>query len=161
MKNKILDEATRSMLDRARRYCATSEQCESGVRQKLIVWGAKPEMMDTIVARLRSEDYLNDKRFARVYCESKLLQQHWSRQKVLYQLRSKHLSKDDIEKGLSVVDDETYYGILAYEAGKKLKSLGGELTPDSQRKLYGFLNSRGYSTAEIAKAIDRGLPTED
>ncbi len=142
-----------AMLDRARRYCALSEQCESGVRQKLIAWGAAPAEIEQIITRLRAEDYLNDKRYARAYVESKILQQHWGRQKVLYQLRLKHLSKESVAESMGLVDDETYFGILRDEAAKKLHTLGGGFTPDNQRRLTAFLVSRGFTLPEINRVI--------
>lgn len=148
-----LTENLRALLDRARRYCALAEQCESGVRQKLISWGAGSDDIKTIVERLRSEDYLNDLRYARAFCEGKLLHQHWGRQKVLYHLRIKHLPKEAIEAGMAVVDDETYYRILDDEVEKKLRSLGGEMTPEVRRKMLSFLVSRGYSTSEISRVL--------
>ncbi|MBR4739204.1 MAG: RecX family transcriptional regulator [Bacteroidales bacterium] len=148
-----LTEATRALLDRARRYCALGEQCESGVRQKLIVWGATSGDVKLIVERLRAEDYLNDMRYARAFCEGKLLQQRWGRQKVLYHLRTKHLPKEAIEAGMAVIDDDTYYSIMADEADKKLRTLGGEMTPEVRRKMLSFLASRGYSAEEISRVI--------
>ena len=148
-----LSEAARALLDRARHYCALSEQCESGVRQTLISWGATSEEVGPIVDRLRAEDYLNDVRYARAFCEGKLLHQRWGRQKVLYHLRVKHLPKEAIEEGMSVVDDEVYFSILSDEAEKKLRSLGGELTSEVRRKMLSFLVSRGYSTSDIGRVM--------
>ena len=150
----VLSDEARALLDRARRYCALSEQCESGVRQKLISWGATSDEVPLIVDRLRNEDYLNDVRYARAYCEGKLLHQYWGRQKVLYHLRTKHLPKEAIEEGMAVVDDETYYSILNDETDKKLRLLGGEMTPEVRRKMVSFLASRGYSTSDINRVLD-------
>lgn len=144
-----LSDATRAILDRARRYCALGEQCESGVRQKLISWGATSEEVPLIVDRLRADDYLNDVRYARAFCEGKLLQQHWGRQKVLYHLRQKHLPVEAIAEGMAVVDDETYNRILFEETEKKYHSLGSEMTPEVKRKMLSFLTSRGYSVDDI------------
>ena len=149
----VLSEGARALLDRARRYCALSEQCESGVRQKLISWGAASDDVTPIVERLRSEDYLNDERYARAFCEGKLVQQRWGKQKVLYHLRAKHLPKEAIEAGMSVVDDETYFRIMADEMEKKLRTLGGELTPEVRRKMLSFLISRGYSASDISRML--------
>lgn len=149
----VLSDSATALLNRARRYCALGEQCESGVRQKLISWGAASEEVPLIVTRLRAEDYINDIRYARAFCEGKLLHQRWGRQKVLYHLRTKHLPMDAIEAGMAVVDDETYFQILNGEAEKKLHSLGGELTPDVRRKMLSFLASRGYSVADISRVL--------
>lgn len=143
-----------AMLDRARRYCALAEQCESGVRQKLIAWGADVADVDAIVQRLRADDYLNDVRYARAYCESKIVGQHWGRQKVVYQLRAKRLPKEAIEAGMQAVDDEVYRNVLAEEADKKLRQLGGEATPEVNRKLAAFLVSRGFTSSEVGAVVD-------
>ena len=148
-------EITKALLDRARRYCALAEQCESGVRQKLISWGAELSDVDAIIESLRADDYLNDLRYACAYCHGKLLGQRWGRQKVLYQLRSKHIAKEAIEEGMAQVDDETYFGILNDEATKKFRQLGGQLTIEVRRKMLSFLSSRGYSSSEIADTINR------
>lgn len=146
-------ESTRALLERARHYCALSEQCESGVRQKLISWGAASDEVDAIVDRLRADDYLDDLRYARAFCEGKLIGQRWGRQKVLYHLRAKHLSKEVIEAGMAVIDDETYYRIMEEEAEKKVRTLGDEMTPDVRRKLFAFLVSRGYTASEISHSF--------
>ena len=144
----------RQLRDRAVRYCALEEQCESGVRQKLISWGATSGEVDSIVEHLRAENYLNDLRYARAYCEGKMVGQRWGRQKVLYHLRGKHLPKEAIEAGIAAVDDDTYFSIMRDEAEKKLRLLGGDLTPEVRRKMLSFLASRGYSADEIARVLN-------
>lgn len=140
-----------ALLDRARRYCALAEQCESGVRQKLVVWGAGAGEADAVVSCLRSEGYLDDRRYARAYCESKILQQGWGRQKVLYQLRLKHLPKDAIDAAMNSVGEEAYYEVLASVARRKAEELGD--SPDKRQKLVSFLETRGFSYSEITKVI--------
>lgn len=147
---KMIDSA---LLDRARRYCALAEQCESGVRQKLVTWGAGTDDANVVVENLRSEGYLDDKRYARAYCESKMLQQGWGRQKVLYQLRLKHLPKEAIDSGVAVVDDERYFEMLRATAERKMQELGPDFTLENQRKLVSFLTSRGFTFGEINKVI--------
>ena len=146
-----------ALLDRARHYCALTEQCETSVRQKLIGWGAASSEVEEVIASLRADDYLNDKRFACCYVESKIKQQHWGRQKVLYQLRLKRLSKEAIAAGMAVVDDDIYYDMLTAEASKKLRLLGGEMTSDNQRRLLSFLASRGFTMDEINHVIKNNL----
>lgn len=142
------------MLDRARRYCALDEQCESSVRQKLIVWGAHPTDVDPIVGTLRAEGYLDDMRYARAYCESKMLGQHWSRQKTIYQLRLKHLPKEAIDSGLAAVSDESYMEMLRALAAKRTAELAESDAIDADRKLVSFLLGRGFTMDEINKATN-------
>lgn len=155
-RNLTPEEQARELLDRARRYCAISEQCESAVRQKLIAWGTPSEKVDTIVRQLRSEDYLDDERYARAYCESKIIGQQWSRLKVLYQLRLKRLPKEAIDTGMAAVDEESYLKMLNSLSEKKMRELypDGNFNddPDADRKLTAFLISRGFTMNEINRA---------
>ena len=101
------NDSLHAFLERARRYCSLAEQCEDAVRQKLVTWGATPAQSDEVVKSLYEEKYLDDFRYARAYCESKILHQHWGRQKVLYQLRLKHLSRAAVDAGMAAVSEET------------------------------------------------------
>ena len=145
----------RLLLDRARRYCADAEQCEDAVRQKLVTWGATPSESDQVVVRLHSEGYLDDERYARAYCEAKILRQHWGRQKVLYQLRLKHLPRAAVESGMSAVSEDAYLAVLADVAEKKLHELRSAADDPValRQKLTSFLLSRGFLLGEINQVI--------
>lgn len=162
------DDRLRALLDRARRYCALSEQCEDAVRQKLVTWGASPAESDDVVAKLYSEQYLDDERYARAYCESKILHQHWGRQKVLYQLRLKHLPRAAVDSGMAAVSDEAYFAVLTTVAQKKLAELtSGLQDPNSDlrslhsQKLTSFLLSRGFLISEINQVLTNILQNEN
>ena len=155
-------QSYKAQLDRARGWCAAEERCESGVRDKLVAWGASADDANEIVAVLRAEGYLDDVRYARAYCESKVLHQHWGRQKVLYQLRLKRLPREAIEQGMAVVDEEQYMEILEETATRKLRELSGKCEVEGEkwdvsekRKLMAFLASRGFTMSEINEVITK------
>lgn len=148
----------RDLLDKSRNYCALAEQCEDAVRQKLIKWGASPAESDEVVAKLYDERYLDDERFARAYCESKILHQHWGRQKVLYQLRLKHLPRTAVDSGMAAVSNEDYFAVLTEVAEKKYHELiANNASPEGERevsqKLTSFLVTRGFLLSEINQVI--------
>ena len=146
-------QAYRAQLDRARARCAAEERCGSGVRQKLAAWGADGDAADEIVASLSEDGYLDEGRYARAYCESKMLRQHWGRMKVVYGLRQKGVPREAIEAGMAAVDDGEYMAMLEEVAVRKLRELGGEATPDVRRRLTAFLASRGFTMSEINETI--------
>jgi regulatory protein len=155
-------QSYKAQLERARCWCATEERCESGVRDKLVAWGASAGDTDEIVAALREEGYLDEVRYARAYCESKVLHQHWGRQKVLYQLRLKRLPREAIEEGMAAVDEEQYMEMLKETVERKLRELSGKREEESgkldvteKRKLMAFLASRGFSMSEINEVITK------
>lgn len=152
-------DSYRTLLDKARRYCSLAEQCEDAVRQKLVTWGATPAESDAVVDTLFAENYLNDERYARAYCESKILHQHWGRQKVLYQLRLKHLPRAAVAVGMAAVSDDDYLAVLADVAEKKLQELRRSVddTAALRQKLTAFLLSRGFLISEINQIITNTL----
>lgn len=156
MKERVHNNDTqRALLDRARGYCALAEQCEDAVRQKLVTWGASPSESDSIVEVLQSEGYLDNERYARAFCESKILTQHWGRQKVLYQLRLKHLPREVVDRGMAVVSNEAYMAVLAEVAEKKRLELA-EKTDDPfvlRQKLTASLVNKGFTLSEINQVI--------
>lgn len=146
-----MNDSVRKLLDRARKYCTMAEQCEDAVRQKLVVWGATPAESDSVVAQLYNEGYLDDKRYATAYCQSKILGQHWGRQKVLYHLRLKHLPRAAVDAGMAGVGEEEYRQVLLEAAEKKRLELEPkELDAYQMRqKVAAFLVSRGFTLSEI------------
>ena len=151
-------QAYKAQLERARRWCAAEERCESGVREKLAAWGAGSGDADDIVASLTEEGYLDDGRYARAYCESKVLRQHWGRQKVCYQLRLKRLPREAIEAGMAAVDDERYMEMLREVAERKWHEESGKRGGESdewevKRRVMSFLASRGFTMSEINETI--------
>lgn len=152
MATKLNNDANiNELLGRARRYCAGSEQCEDTVRQKLVVWRATPEESDAVVATLTAEGYIDDHRYARSYCEGKIKGHQWGRQKVLYHLRLKHLSRAAVDSGMAAVSDEDYQAALRIATEKKLAELHAPSAddPEVRQKLTAFLVSRGFTIQEI------------
>jgi regulatory protein len=149
------NDAQRALLDRARNYCALAEQCEDAVRQKLVTWGASPSDSDVIVAALQGEGYLDNERYARAFCESKILTQHWGRQKVLYQLRLKHLPREAVDRGMAAVSNEAYMAVLAEVTEKKRLELE-QKTDDPfvlRQKLTASLVNKGFTLPEINQVL--------
>lgn len=149
------NDTQRALLDRARHYCALAEQCEDAVRQKLVTWGASPSDSDVIVAALQKEGYLDNDRYARAFCESKILTQHWGRQKVLYQLRLKHLPREAVDRGMAAVSNEAYMAVLTEVAEKKRQELEQKCDDPFvlHQKLTAALVNKGFTLPEINQII--------
>ena len=147
------------LLSRAKHYCAQSEQCEDTVRQKLVAWKASPDEADVVVKALQNEGYIDDVRYARAFCESKIVNYNWGRQKVLYHLRLKHLSRATVEAGMAAVSEEAYQQALMSAANGKLAELrtsgGDEFT--LRKKLSAFLASKGFTQSEINQSLNNIL----
>ncbi len=144
--NKVdnLSDSGRALLNKARMFCAGVEQCRSSVARKLVSWGVDMNESDKILCALVDEGYIDERRYACAYCESKLLRAGWGERKVRYELRMKHLSVPDIDAGIASVDLEAREEAMRKVAEKKLATLHGD-SETVQRKLMAFMIQRGYN----------------
>lgn len=148
-----MDDNALALLARARAWCAAAEQCSSAASDRLRTWGADADVAADIVARLVDEGYIDDDRYARAYCESKMLRAGWGRLKVLHQLRLKHLPHEAITKAIAAVDDEVYMALLEETARKKAQSLNTTDPATLRHKVTAFLTQRGYTLDEINETL--------
>lgn len=145
-----------SLLAKAERYCSNEEQCRTSVRKKLCDWGASLDVSGRIVERLCSQGYIDERRYAKTYCESKLRNQKWGRLKVIYQLRSKQIPPKFITEGMTAVGEEEYRAILQGVAEQKWSTYNaGEDLARKKAKLNTFLSSRGYEMQEIQGVLQQ------
>lgn len=137
---------------KAAAYCVANEQCRLSVRRKLIEWGSSGEMTTTIVDWLCAERFIDERRYAKSYCESKLRYQHWGRNKVEFQLRTKGIDREIIAEGMTCVADDEYEEIMRGVAERKLKTLKGDVRV-VRNKLMSFLASRGYESEMVIRVV--------
>lgn len=146
-------ESERAYLSRAEQYCATSEQCCSTVRDKLVTWGASRELTGHIVDRLVADGFIDEERYCRLYCDSKLRLQKWGRVKIAYQLRGKQINNKLIESSIQHIDPELYNSTLRQLAENKMKTINDSDPRKRQSKLMSFLASHGFTPTEIHNII--------
>ena len=144
-----MDDNALALLGRARAYCASAEQCTPAVRRKLRDWGADAGTAELVVDRLCEEGYVDDVRFARAYCESKMLRSGWGRLKVMHQLAMKGLPREAVNAGMEAVDDEAYMSALEEATRKKAATIRESDPAVRRRKLAVFLAQRGYTMEEV------------
>lgn len=149
------EEKDMPFVQKAETYCAADEQCRSAVRAKLLVWGASRTLIDDIIKHLVDNDFINEQRYTRQYCDSKLRLQKWGRIKISYQLRAKQIPKNIIEKSISEIDGEVYGKVLFDLAENKWATLQNEANSLKRKnKLVTFLASKGFEMDEILEAIE-------
>lgn len=150
-----ISEEEMSLLAKAERYCANEEQCRTSVRKKLCDWGASIESSNRVVNHLVDQGFIDERRYARFYCSSKLRNQKWGRLKVISQLRMKLIPPKFITEALQEVSDDEYREILRSVADSKWVTYSPADSLDRRRsKLNTFLQSRGYESPEIQAVLN-------
>ena len=141
------------ILNKARAWCAAQERCEWELRTKLKLWGASSPFVTTCLAQLRTENYVNEERFARMFAGGKFRMLKWGRVKIEAELRKRKISQAAIGKGLAEIDEQTYLKTLQTLISRKRTELKHEEPLVQIQKLARFAISKGYESAVVFKVI--------
>lgn len=131
-------------LEKLRSWCAYQERCQQEARDKLYELGLWPEAIESIIASLIEENFLNEERFAAAYARGKFRIKHWGKQKIKIALKQKRVSEYCIKKSLSLIDGDEYLQALEKVAQIKLKSIKETHPLKLKFKLTQYLMSRGF-----------------
>ena len=123
------------------------------VRQRLARAGVDAEMVEEIIAGLRSAGLLDDESFSRAWADSRLRNGPRSKRMIAWELRQKGIDQATIDATLETVDDSDG----AYEAAQKRWPKVAAVQPALQRrqKLSEYLARKGYDYNTIEEAIER------
>jgi regulatory protein len=140
-------------LQKIRHYCAYQERCHAEVREKLYGFGLYKTDVETILAQLIEEDYLNEERFAEQFTGGKFRIKQWGRIRIQYALKQKKVSDYSIRKAMKSIDEEDYIRTLEKLAKLKWNSLKGEQAISKQAKTTQYLMQKGFELPLIQQAI--------
>ena len=149
------NDSERQFVNKAEKYCSESEQCRSSVKDKLAGWGADRELATRIVDYLVDNEFIDEARYCRIFCESKLHLQKWGRVKMNYQLRMKQIERSLIDEALNNLDEAQYRETLLQLAQSKMLTIKDADPRKKQSKLVSYLASHGFTADEINDTIEK------
>ncbi|MDO4512134.1 MAG: regulatory protein RecX [Bacteroidales bacterium] len=147
--------------NKAATLCARAEQATGDIYTKLQGWGLSVDDAQGVIQRLKSENYLNDERYARAYCRDKMRFNGWGRIKVAFMLKSKGIGKIDIETVLAEVDENEYLSTLQRLLQAKWRDVKAKEPMQARASLMRFAASRGFEPAVFYPAIDQVMNEEN
>ncbi len=143
-------------LNRAMALCSKSEKCISDIENKLRSWKLSSDEENTaIIATLKEENFIDEKRYARSYTMDKYRFNKWGKVKIRAMLRARGLSEEDILYGTDTIDDDEYLQMIEEEMLNKLSSVKASNIFELKGKLFRFASSRGYEKEYVYDLIDR------
>ena len=140
--NYTITEATKKLEG----YCSYQERCHKDVIAKLKQMRMIPEAIDQIVGHLIQENYLNEERFAQSFARGKFNIKKWGRNRIVNELRQRHISSYNIKSALAEIDDHIYLETLDNLAKKRLDSIKDTDIQKRRRKLADYLFYRGWES---------------
>lgn len=141
-----MEEHLKQVYQKVASYCAYQERTHEEVREKLEKLYVLPDDIDIILARLITDNYLNEQRFATSFAGGKFRIKKWGRKRIQLELKRKNVSEYNIRSALKEITDTDYKATLAKLAIKKLEALAKKENNKliQKKKLVNFLVQKGY-----------------
>lgn len=121
-------------LPKIKHYCSYQERSHAEVKEKLYALGLWKKDVETLLAQLIEEDYLNEERFAKMFAGGKFRMKHWGKVKIKYELKQKQVSEYNIKKAMKEIPDEDYMAAFNKLAKEKLENLKSEKNIFTKKK---------------------------
>ncbi|MCR4602914.1 MAG: RecX family transcriptional regulator [Prevotella sp.] len=134
--------------------CAKSEHCQHDMLEKMRQWGVSEEEQAEVMARLISERYVDDERFARAFVADKVRYNKWGRRKVEQALWQKHIDQAIATEVLDGIDDSEYVNVLLPLLKQKRRSTKASSEYEMTTKLIRFAMQRGFTIDIIKQCIE-------
>tara|TARA_Y100000739_G_C20434333_1_gene384862 strand:- start:100 stop:534 length:435 start_codon:yes stop_codon:yes gene_type:complete len=138
-----------NILKKMKKYCAYEEKCIYDVMKKLYTFSISQNKKEKIINILKNENYINEKRYSTAYCRGKFKINNWGKLKIQSKLKTKNISANNINVGLSEIDDFEYLKKIELLIEKK-KSLDNDTN-----KIVNYLTSKGYEYDMIWKRLKK------
>lgn len=113
---------------------------------------------DSIIARLKELNYLNDQEFAEAYVRYRSSHSPRGNFLIKQELKKKGIRTEFIEKALKPYDQEQALKTLAEDRWKKIRE--GDMKK-RREKLIRYLLSRGFSLSSIIQTVNSFAQKED
>jgi regulatory protein len=131
-------------LIKAESTCAYQERCQQEMRDKLYEWGLYSTDVENIIAKLITDNFLNEERFAKAYAGGKFRIKKWGRVKIKIELKKRKISDYCIKKAMQEIDDKDYLKTIKDLIAKKSKEIKGGKEYIRKYKIAKYIASRGF-----------------
>jgi regulatory protein len=159
--------ARERIFQRAAKLLSARQRSVEELRERLLGGrGATPELVETVIQRLREYGYLDDERFAQSYASIRVQQRPVGRQRLQRDLRLKKIDKETVDAALDQVFEQTPEEELIDRAiAKRIRLRGKPKTREEARKLFDHLLRQGFAfelVSERVRAISKsGVDDEE
>lgn len=144
-----LSEAQRKL----EHYCAYQERSHREVREKLRQLRVFGHEADEVIARLITDDFLNEERFARAFARGKHRIRKWGRERIVRELEGHGVSSANIRLGMSEIEEAEYEATLVALAESKWHHLEKESGLAKRKKCCDYLLAKGYESDRVYRIV--------
>jgi len=141
---------------------AAKQRSVEELRERLLEGrGATPQIVETVIERLREYGYLDDARYAQSYASLRVQQRPLGRQRLQRDLWLKKIDKQTAEAALDQVFEQTPEEDLIDKAiAKRVRLRGKPKTREDAKKLFDHLLRQGFPFELVSDRV-RALAKDD
>jgi regulatory protein len=99
-------------LSKAMALCSRREYCIDDIRSKLHSWSVGENDIESIIASLVKENFINENRFSEAFVKDKFRYNKWGKVKIRANLKMKKIPADVISSALNSIEHELYVKTL-------------------------------------------------
>jgi regulatory protein len=144
-------------LSKIYKYCAYQERSHKEVKNKLIEYGLRYGEADEILARLITEGFLNEERYAKAFAGGKFRMMKWGKLKIQKELEMQGLTSRCIRIGLNEIDAKDYSKTLASLVKRKWSQISETNVFKKKNKLARFIIGKGYEPELVWDLINQNF----
>lgn len=131
--------------NRAKNYALNkisySQKSTYEIRQKLKDQKFSEDVIEKILAYLDSYGFLDDEAYVKAYIRDKDEISSWSRGKIRFMLKKKHIDENLIDDYISLIDDEREAEKARFFADKKIKN---DFSYENRARIFRHLAGKGF-----------------
>ena len=148
-RTKTPDQALASLM----RLCARAEKSEGDARRLMHGWGLNDGDAERVLARLVSERFIDDSRYAGAFVREKMRLSGWGEYKIRAALQRKGVARETIEEALGAADRTGTAERLRTQLERKLRLLHCETRYELKNKLIRYGLGLGYDYETVHETV--------
>ena len=142
-------------IEKLKQYCAIQDRCKWDVIQIIKLSQLTKNKQDDILKILTKEKFIDEERYSRSFCRGKFKIKNWGKNKIIYELKKKHISTICINKGLLEINDIEYLNALNIQYQKKKKTIKEKNQFIKNKKIAAYLINKGYESNLVWNIITK------
>lgn len=140
-------------------FCAYQERCHKEVRSKLFDLGIYGDDVDSIIADLIEDNFLNELRYAIAFAGGKFRIKKWGKYRIIRELKMNQVSAYSIKKAIkSELPDEEYLETLEQVVQKRNRLLREPNKFKRKQKIAKYVIDKGFESPLVWETINRLYP---
>ena len=163
-RNEVLLKAKSDAL----RLLSFSPRSIEELRKRLALKKYAPEIVAQVVELLKKQGFLNDKKFAELFAQSRVHSRPAGKKQLAFDLQKKGLSKEVVAGAMANLGDYDEKKAAKELVFGRFQRMSGISDEKKKARIFGFLKRRGFSNdvifpvlRELFKKNDSLFPSED